>query len=175
MTVRALREQAVVFSLGVTDVCQHGEIDRHAIKALGRGRPTNPVAILAARVLGNRALSSGRTRWISASDFLREPLDVLAISNLRRLRPHVRSSGTCRCIRDAGRLSRFESILLDEKALAFIATPGSAPLQYNSPKSRGLLGTPGEGGISCWEKLEVVEVRAGQADRPFDFLQTDPG
>jgi hypothetical protein len=175
MPVRALREQAVVFSLSVTDVCQHGEIDCLAIKALGRGRPTNPIAILAARVLGNRALPSSRTRRISASDFLRELLHVLAISNLRRLRARMRSGGTCWCIRAAASLSRFESILLDQKALAFIATPGSAPLQYNSPKGRRLLGTPREGGISSWEKLEVVEVRAGQADRPLDFVQTNPG
>jgi hypothetical protein len=158
----------------VTDVCQHGEIDRHAVKALGRGRPTNPIAILTARVLGNRALPSGRTGRISASDFLCEPFHVLAISNLRRLRARMRSGGTCWCIRDAGSLSCFESILLDQKALAFVATPGSAPLQYNSPKGRGLLGTPRERGISSWEKLEVVEVRAGQADGPIDFVQADP-
>jgi len=174
MPVRTLREQAVVFGLSVTDVCQHGEIDRLAIKALGRGRPTNPVAILAARVLSNRALPSDGTCRISASDLRRELLHVLAISNLRRLRARMRSGGTCWCIRDAASLSRFESILLDQKALAFIATPGSAPLQYNRPKSRRPLGTPREGGISSWEKLEVVEVRAGQADGPFYFVQADP-
>jgi len=175
MSVRALGEQAVVFSLGVTDVCQHGKIDRRAIEALGCGRPTNPVAILAARMLGNRALPSGRTRRISASDFRRELLHILAISNLRRLRALMRSGCTCRCIRDAGNLSRFESISLDQKALTFIATPGSAPLQYNGPKGRRLLGTPRKGGISSWEKLEVVEVRAGQTDGPLDSLQADPG
>jgi hypothetical protein len=99
----------------------------------------------------------------------------LAISNLRRLRARMRSGCTCWCIRDAGSLSRFESILLDQKALAFIATPGSAPLQYNSPKGRRPLGTPREGGISSWEELEVVEICAGQTDGPLDFVQADPG
>jgi hypothetical protein len=174
MPVRTLREQAVVFSLSVTDVCQHGEIDGLAIKALGRGRPTNSIAIFVTRMLGNRTLPSSRTRRISASDLLRELIHVLAISNLRRLRARMRPGGTCWCIGDAGSLSRFESIFLDQKALAFIATPRSAPLQYDSPKSRRLLGTPRESGISSWEKLEVVEIRAGQAEGPLDFVQADP-
>ena len=175
MAVHALREQAVVFRLDMADVCQHGEIDSLAIEALGCGRPTNPIAVFATRVLGDRALPSGRTRRIAASDFLREPIHILAISNLRRLRAHLRSGCTRWCIRDAGSLSGFDGSLLDQKALAFIATPGSAPLQYNSPKGRRLLGPPGEGGISGWQKLEVVEVRARQADSSLNSVQADPG
>jgi hypothetical protein len=156
-------------------MCQHGQIDRRAVEALGRGRPTNPIAVLAARVLGNRALPPGRTRRISTSDFLRELIHILAVSNLSRLRARMRPGGTLWRVRDASGLSRFESLLLDQKALAFVATPGSAPLQYNSPKGRRLLGTSREGSISRWEELKVVEVRAGQANGPFDFVQVDPG
>jgi hypothetical protein len=156
MAFHSLREQAVVFSLGVTDVRQHREIDRTYIKGLGRGRPPNPVAILAARMLGNRALPSGRTRRIPTPDLLREPFHMLAISNLRRLCARLRSGRACWCIRDAGSLSGFERIFFDQKSLAFITTPGAAPLQHDGPKRRRLLGTPREGGISCWEKLQVI-------------------
>jgi hypothetical protein len=79
-------------------------------------------------MLGDGTLSPGRAGPIPSSDFLREPFHILMISSLRYLCAPTRSGCTGRRIRDAGGLSGFESLLLDEEALAFIATPGSAPL-----------------------------------------------
>jgi hypothetical protein len=174
MPIRSSREKKVVFSFGVTDMGQHGEIDGGAIQALGRGGTANPVAVLPAGMLGDGALSPGRAPRISSSHFLRESLHVLAIDSLRFLRAPDRLSRAGRRIRDAGGLGGFEGLLLDQKALAFVATTGSAPFQHDGPKGGCLLGAPGERGISGWEKLEVVEVRTGQAQGPFGLVQADP-
>ncbi len=174
MPIRASREKTVVFGFAVTDMGEHGEIDRGAIEALGRGGSANPVAVLPAGMLGDGALPPGRAPRISSPHFLRESLHILAISSLRFLRAHTRSIRAGRRIRDASGLGGFEGRLFHQKALAFVATSGSAPFQYDGPKRGCLLGTPGERGISGREKLEVVEVRTGQAQGPFGLIQADP-
>jgi hypothetical protein len=174
MPIRASCEKTVVFSFGVTDMGQHREIDGGVIEALGRGGSANPVAVLPTGVLGDGALSPGRAPRISSPHLLRESLHVLAISSPRILRARKRPSRAGRRICDAGGLGAFEGLLLDQKALAFVATPGSAPFQYDGPKRGCLLGTPGERGISSREKLEVVEVGTGQAQGPFGLVEADP-
>ena len=174
MPIHSSREKKVVLSFGVTDMGKHSEIDRGAIQALGRGGPANPVAVLATGMLRDGALSPGRAAWISSPHFLRKSLHVSAIGKLRLLRAPTRSIRAGRRIRDAGGLGGFEGLLLDQKALAFVATPGSAPFQHDGPEGGCLLGTPGERGISGREKLEVVEVRTGQAQGPFGLVQADP-
>ena len=174
MPIRSSREKKVVFSFGVTDVGQHSEIDRGAIQALGRGGSANPVAVLPTGMLGDGALSPGRAPWISSPYFLRESLHILVIGRLRLLRAPTRSIRAGGRIRDAGGLGGFEGLLLDQKALAFVTMPGSAPFQHDGPEGGCLLGTPGERGVSGREELEVVEVRTGQTHGPFGLVQADP-
>jgi len=175
MPICASREKTVVLSFGVTDMGQHREIYRGAIEVLGPGGSTNPVAVLPTGMLSDGALSPGRAPRISPPHFLRESLQVLAIRCLRFLLANPRPGCARRRIRDAGGLGGLQRLLLDQKALAFVAISGSTPFQHDGPKARCLLGTPGERGISGRKKLEVVEVRTGQTQGSFGLIQANPG
>jgi hypothetical protein len=167
MPIHTPGEKKVIVCLGVTNMGQYCEINRGVIEILGSCSSANPVAVLPAGMLGDGALPPSRALRIASSHFLSKSLHVLAIRRLSLLCPPTRSLLAHRRIRDASGLGSFKGLGFDQKALAFIATSGSAPFQNDSPKNGCLLGTPGERGISRREKLEVIKIRTGQAQGPF--------
>ena len=118
-------------------------------------------------MLSDGALPPSRALRIASSHFLSKSLHALAIRRLSLLCPPTRSLLADRRIRDASGLGGFKGLGFDQKALAFIATSGSAPFQDDGPKNGCLLGTPGECGISRREEFEVIKIRTGQAQGPF--------
>ena len=55
---------------------------------------------------------------------------------------------------------------IDQNALALIAFTSCTPADHDGRQPTGLRGAPGERGIAGGQKLEMAEVRAGQAQRP---------
>jgi hypothetical protein len=134
VSVDAASKERIVFRLNMADVSTHGKVNRVLVEALRRSSSTDSFTVFATSVFSDTILTAIGTIWVATPHFFRKSPNVFAIGVERALSATTCLGRTGRCVFETCRLGCFERCDFDKQTLAFVALPGPAPLQYDSPK-----------------------------------------
>lgn len=158
-------EQFVVWRLDVPDMGDHRQTHRIFIEGLGGGRTTYAAAVLQARVLGDRAVPTVGTTREEFAHALREAFYVVAVQSRPARVFAAASAGAGMLVRQALGFSARQRRLLNKNALSFMAPARMTPSEHDR-RQRGVLAcTPRERRIARWQENQLIEIRAGKAQR----------
>src|SRR5438093_1631630 len=142
-----------------------GQIDSFGLKRLCCSGTAYAPAVFLACVPGNGHRFGFGTTGITGSNDLDKLLDVSLIRSFTsRRRPLSRNSPLV-FVTQAFLLRSFKRISLDQQTLTLVSSPGSAePHDYRG--QFGVLAAPaGQCHISAWQKNQMVQIRAFEAQR----------
>jgi len=174
VSVMAAGQELVIISHRVPDMRRYGKPDGVFVEFLRRGASADSAAVFQAGVLGDANFTPFRTTREQITNSLSELVDILLIDLLSFLRFALSAPLAHLRIVEAFLLSLIESGLFDQQSLPFVTLPRTAPLQDHGGERRVLPGTHRKRRVAGRQKDKMIEIRAGQAQRPFLSREENP-
>jgi hypothetical protein len=103
--------------------------------------------------------------WIELSNAFREPAHERRIDLGAPFRLPVAAPRSHFRIAQALGFGAVDRVIFDQQPLAFVPLPRGAPLQHDRGQRGVAAGTPRERGVAGRQEPEVIQIRAGEAQR----------
>jgi hypothetical protein len=154
---------------------RYGHAYRLRVKGFRLRRTPDPAAVFQASMFGNFDGVQLRTAGIQACDFRRETTHIFPVMLGGQFLLPQSAPFACIGVREACLFRLPQAFFRDQKPLSLISLAGLAPFENDGPQNGMLLGPSAQAGVSGRQKRQVIQIAARQTQRPFVFLQCDPG